>query len=479
MKDFRQTMVISGNGVTYSDPAYFPDLDVAAALGVFIEIAPYVAGNIAVVIQVNPDKDNANGWIDLSVLDSQYIDPAAYSSAQTDHLSVPNGFTSYRFKVTGAGGADMTAKFTAIPRSQGGQTTITGPVTVDTEFGAAAITDETTETTAPTLVKVYSYLRAWNGTAWQWLRSGVSAVLSAATGLLNGLPYGMYQSSPATLTNGQFAPMPLDSSQNVKVAMQNVAAVTQTGTLSGAGQVLGPYDVTAYKAVAFMLSGTFNLTWAAEHSMDGTNWEALPMHQESQFQTIWQSGASGATSRQLNAGLTTGQIRFRCSAFTSGSALGTVLLFPNAAVPNTLNITGIMNGNQAHDVAITIANIPTLIGGFASNQEPTPVSATGDAVRAWMDRYGRFVTKRVDNFTRITTAATTVIKSVQSVIAKVIVPQALVGAVTVYNNSAGSGTVLLTLAIGQSGTFEFDVTMGSGITVVTASADQVIVTYSE
>lgn len=479
MQDFRTTLIIDTDETVYTDPAYFSDLDVAPALGVFAEVTDYVAGNVLVVIQINPDKDNDSGWVDLSDVDAQYSDPSAYSANGTNVLSAPNGFPAYRFKITSAGGADMTLKITALPRTQGGVTNITGPVTVDTEFGAAASTDDTSETSAPSLVKVYSYLRAWSGSAWQSIRSGLSTVQSVVTGMLNTLPYGMYQSSPATLTNGQFAPLPLDSSQNLKVAMQNVAAVTQTGTLAGAGQVLGPYDVTAYKAVAFMLSGTFSLTWIAEHSVNGTDWESLPMHQESQFQTIWQTGAAGATSRQLNTSLMTGYIRFRCSAYVSGSANGVVLLFPNAAVPNTLNITGIINGAQAHDAAAVAANIPSLMAGYASNQEPTPVSATGDVVRSWYDRYGRGIVKRVENFTRITTATTTVVKSVQSELHKIIIPQALTGAVTVYNNSSAAGAILATFAIGDKGVFEFDTAMGVGITVVTAAADQVIVTYTD
>jgi len=469
-------MVISGNGVTYSNVAYFSDLDFAPALGVFIEIAPYVGGNIAVVIQVNPDKDNPSGWVDLSTLDSQYVDPAAYSSAQTDHLSVPNGFTAYRFKVTGAGGANMTVKITALPRLQGGQTSITGPVTVDTEFGAAATVDDTTEVAAPSLVKVYSYLRAWSGSAYQSVRSGVSAVVSAVAGFLNTMPYGMYQSSPATLTNGQFAPMPLDSSQNLKVAMQNTDATVQAGTFTGAGQVIGPFDISAFRHVNFQLSGTFSLTWIAEVSTNGTDWESLNMHQESQLQTIWQSGSAGTAGRILNANISMGLIRFRCSAYVSGTGVVDVLLFPSAAPTNTQNTIAYAQGYVATDGAAS--GNPLLNGGRSSNVERTAMSADGDVVENWLDRRGRQVTKRMDKPVRITTATTTVVSNAAGVLSKVQATAALTGAVTIYNNTSAAGTIIQVLPIGFIGTFEPDCIMDTGITIVTAGADQLTVTYT-
>lgn len=45
-------------------------------------------------------------------------------------------------------------------------------------------------------------------------------------------------------------------------------------------------------------------------------------------------------------------------------------------------------GEVAHDAAATSVD-PTLIGGYASEDEPTAVSADGDSVRAWFDRTGR------------------------------------------------------------------------------------------
>jgi hypothetical protein len=52
------------------------------------------------------------------------------------------------------------------------------------------------------------------------------------------------------------------------------------------------------------------------------------------------------------------------------------------------------------------------------------------------------------------------------------------GSVTVYDNTAASGTVLATIDTGKAlGTLDFDVAFGTGLTVVTASGAKVVVVY--
>lgn len=258
-------------------------------------------------------------------------------------------------------------------------------------------------------------------------------------------------------------------------SVENTDATLQTGSFTGAGQIVGPFDVTDVHALAFHLSGTFSLTWIAEITVDGTNWEALPLHQDSQFTTIYQTGSAGTTARLLTGNVTAGQVRFRCSAYVSGTGAVSILLFPGVIIPTTINALTYTQGMVAEDAAAGSTS-PVQIGGVASNAERSAMSADADAVKAWFDRRGRFVMKRIDKLlSRITTAATTVALTGAGVLGKIVVPTALTGAVTVYDNTAASGTVLLTLPIGYAGTIEMDVLVGTGITVVTAGADQVLV----
>lgn len=267
-----------------------------------------------------------------------------------------------------------------------------------------------------------------------------------------------------------------DASGNLSVTYANADATSQTGSFTGAGQIIGPFDVSQLRHVQFQLYGTFSLTWIAEVSANGNDWESLYMHQESQLSTIWQSGSAGAGSRMLNANISTGFIRFRCSAYMSGTGSVQILLFPSAAPTNTQNTIAYVQGYVATDGAA--GGNPVLNGGRASNVERTAMSADGDVVEHWLDRRGRMITKRMDKVVRITTNTTTVVSNAIGALGKVIVTAALTGAVTIYNNTSPAGTIIQVLPIGFIGTFEADCLMDTGITIVTAAADQLTVTYT-
>lgn len=69
----------------------------------------------------------------------------------------------------------------------------------------------------------------------------------------------------------------------------------------------------------------------------------------------------------------------------------------------TLVTGGFMQGQQAHDVALT-AN-PLAVGAYASATQPAAVSADGDLTRSWADRSGRQVVA-VEHPPRLAAAAT-------------------------------------------------------------------------
>jgi hypothetical protein len=268
------------------------------------------------------------------------------------------------------------------------------------------------------------------------------------------------------------------SRPGMRMFPQGTEANIYQGTLAGAGQIIGPFDVSDIHGVMFQMQGTFNLTWFTEISIDGVNWESLPVHQDSQLSTIYQSSSAGSTSRLLSGNVNALQFRIRCSAYTSGSASFTIALCPSPIFPTTANFIGYVQGMVAEDAAAGNTNA-IMTGLVASSAQRAAMSADGDLVRPWGDRRGRTITKRLDELlARITTAATTTALSGAGHLGKIILPAAATGAITVYDNTAGSGTVLATFAAGAIGVFEFDVRVGTGITVVTAAADQVIVTGS-
>lgn len=78
--------------------------------------------------------------------------------------------------------------------------------------------------------------------------------------------------------------------------------------------------------------------------------------------------------------------------------------------------------------------------------------------------------------TYISTATTTPIKSGHGVLASITVSETAAGAITVYDNTAASGTVLAVLkASVAEQTFVFNVSFNTGLTVVTAAASKISV----
>lgn len=82
------------------------------------------------------------------------------------------------------------------------------------------------------------------------------------------------------------------------------------------------------------------------------------------------------------------------------------------------------------------------------------------------------------NFTNITSATTTVVKSGRGTLAKIIVNTTAAGAITVYDNTSAAGTKIATLKTSiAEGSFEFNCRFMTGLTVVTAAASDVTVIW--
>lgn len=81
-------------------------------------------------------------------------------------------------------------------------------------------------------------------------------------------------------------------------------------------------------------------------------------------------------------------------------------------------------------------------------------------------------------YNNISTAATTVIKSSAGVLHSIVVNTTAAGAITVYDNTSGTGTKIGTLKASiAEGTYIFDVQFNTGLTIVTAAASDVTVSY--
>lgn len=78
----------------------------------------------------------------------------------------------------------------------------------------------------------------------------------------------------------------------------------------------------------------------------------------------------------------------------------------------------------------------------------------------------------------ISTNTTTTVKSGRGRLHAINITETAAGAITVYDNTAGSGTVIAAFkASVVEGTYLFDVEFTTGLTIVTAAASKLTVSY--
>lgn len=80
------------------------------------------------------------------------------------------------------------------------------------------------------------------------------------------------------------------------------------------------------------------------------------------------------------------------------------------------------------------------------------------------------------NATYISTGTTTAIKTGRGNLTRIIISETAAGAITIYDNTAGSGTILAAFkASVMEGTYDIGCRFQTGLTVVTAAASKVTV----
>lgn len=82
------------------------------------------------------------------------------------------------------------------------------------------------------------------------------------------------------------------------------------------------------------------------------------------------------------------------------------------------------------------------------------------------------------NATYISTATTTTVKSGKGNLAKIVITETAAGAITVYDNTTATGTVIAAFkASVAEGTYEFTCRFLVGLTIVTAGASKLTVVW--
>lgn len=81
-------------------------------------------------------------------------------------------------------------------------------------------------------------------------------------------------------------------------------------------------------------------------------------------------------------------------------------------------------------------------------------------------------------YDNITAATTTTVKSGQGVLKRIVINETAAGTIAIYDNTAGSGTLIGTLkaSIAEQ-SLEYDAHFTTGLTIVTAAASDITVMY--
>lgn len=120
-------------------------------------------------------------------------------------------------------------------------------------------------------------------------------------------------------------------------------------------------DCAGCSTVTVDMRDTFNLTWTIEGTVDETNWQTIavrPINQAALIYAAFVAGSVLGTWVGVCAGYM--RVRVRCSAFTSGSAVATIVasnaLLDNAMDAGATPLTATAVGAAGAAVTLTIAS---------------------------------------------------------------------------------------------------------------------------
>lgn len=222
-----------------------------------------------------------------------------------------------------------------------------------------------------------------------------------------------------------------------KVNGANEANTTLQSAVSATGNG-STLDVTGKATASVLLTGTFVATVTFEGSIDDSTWVSL-------FACKVGDGTIATTAS------TTGLYRIPCAGLKSVRAR--VTWTSGTSITAVGRVSGLSSANEDAIYARLIEKI----GGEQISRDIINVEQAAGT-------------------TRITTATTTTCLSGAGSILGILIEVATAGTVTIYDNTAGSGTIIAILPIGAvAGYYPIPRPISTGVTVVTSGADRVVV----
>lgn len=301
--------------------------------------------------------------------------------------------------------------------------------------------------------------------------TGLTAISSTFVGFLNTLPWAVYHSSPTTRTNGQGGPLETDDTGRLKV---DVGTATISGTLTSDQGAAG---VSSWKTIddnsaaiknsvaaipakgTAAMAGSTPVTIATDDAQFGKFPSAAAVADAATNATsVTQVGArvvgyNGATWDMLRSGLTS----------VTSTLTGFLNTLPWAVYHTTPSTR--TDGQGGPMEADSLGNL--------SVSQATKLAGE-DLANDVMKVEQQF------SYLNITLAAptTTTVKSGAGMLHLIQINKAAANAViTIYDNTAGSGTVIATITqpaavLASQITMLYDVKFSTGLTLVTSAAAQ-------
>lgn len=202
-----------------------------------------------------PIAGDVNNRVKDSIIESTAVaNQAAQAVVNPDGTSIGSGSSSTQY-ADGASAATPTGN--QVNWNEAGTqraTSLTKPLPVQLGDGTnvtevlTAAADAQANTTNQAATAGFSL--GFNGTTWDRLRAGITAVTSTLTGWLNTLPWGIYHTTPSTRTDGQGGPLETDNAGSLLVK-ETYQPQYEDNTNQVAGVAQKPVVSSTYAPTAF------------------------------------------------------------------------------------------------------------------------------------------------------------------------------------------------------------------------------------
>lgn len=225
-----------------------------------------------------------------------------------------------------------------------------GPVAVKTA-GADGVSN--TESALSTIAR----LAGLNGSAtWDRLRAGITTVSSTLTGMLNTLPWAVYNTSPTVRTNGQGGPLQADANGNLLVSMgttsTNFSLLDPRNT--GFSQRVNQVGEAVVQQPIVLVNGPF-----LGNALDPQFWTTTGSTGTGTT-TVLNSVASMTTGATANSVALLQTTLIGRAAPTHPNSLRTNIYTPDAGTANNVRRIGVDNGTDGFGFVINGAGAGNL-----------------------------------------------------------------------------------------------------------------------